>query len=1085
MQEKKLTIFQKLGNIITSNGIKVKEPQQLTQRYHVNNSELFKTTDKQAFDVAKTQAQQNKYISHLWSKVDNGLFQKSLVYEASRIASYSDFEAMENFPEIAASLDVFAEESTTLNSVGKMLNVYSDSPRVKGIIEDLLYNRLDAHTSLPMWVRNAPIRENSIIPLLDGTEVTIKDLSNKIKNGEEIWTYSIQKDTNAIVPGKIIWCDLTRKDSELYRVTLDDGTHIDTTADHQYMLRDGSYKKASELTEGTSLMPFYTTTSIEKQNKIVGYEKIYNPSSNRYRYTHRIVSNELLRDYHYENMIGEKFLTHHKNYIKKDNSPNNLERLTFGEHALLHERNSKHLEFYRNTPEVIKKRMAGIDRYLRSDTRKERLSKEMTGIYPKYFQEYNNSDLHSEHNTIRSEKMTKTWSNDEYKKNTKSLMTITINDEAFNYMVNLLQNSNHYIGINKLANILKADDEFIKLFSVGYKLRKSPLKAINSTTLNKMIKRKTKLNYFDFMLSIKPNIIINKEYLKAKAIFLGKTVKKVINHKVVSVIKLNEVSDVYCMEVVGPDGEHDRHNFPVCSKDNAGKHTRNGVFLANCKYGDNFIFLNIDDKNGVVGVKQLPNYEIERRESGSYGFVKDSISNNKTNKVKFYWARESIEFNSWQIAHFRLLGDDRKLPYGTSLLEKARRPWRQLLLSEDSMLANRVIRGGERRVFKIDVGNIDEQDVGPFIDAIANRFKRKIVTDPATGQYDLRYNQISQDEDIFIPTRKESATDISVLPGASNLSQIEDIEFIQKKLFTALRVPKTFIGYDDSTGDGKNLAFQDIRFTRTINRIQQSMLQELNKIIIIHLHLLGFEDDLDNFTVSFNNPSTQADILKIEQLQNKVNLFRDVVSDAGNGFGTMSWTRAKREILGWSDDEIKQDLLEQRMEKAAAFELENTNGVIKHTGMFDDVDRVYGDYSMALKGGAAPIEGEDGGSSDEAGGSPGGGLGGQFGGDEADNADVESDESDAGEEQTTNIEELPVDDNAETETTNESMKKNKKLIKENSVTPKPNVSSLNKLINNIHKNDIMNEKTKIYDKNIKINEGINTMIDEIDNMLTD
>ena len=199
-----------------------------------------------------------------------------------------------------------------------------------------------------------------------------------------------------------------------------------------------------------------------------------------------------------------------------------------------------------------------------------------------------------------------------------------------------------------------------------------------------------------------------------------------------------------------------------------------------------------------------------------------------------------------------------------SVLEKARRIWKQLILSEDSMLVYRVTRAPERRVYKIYVGNIDDADVEQYVNQIADRFKRMPITDPQTGQIDLRYNMMSNDQDYFIPVRTEDApTPIDVLPGASNLDQIADIEYLQRNLFTALRVPKPFLGFDDAVGDGKNLAIQDIRFSRTINRIQQSMIQELNKLAIIHLYILGFEDDLDNFTITLNNPSTQADMLVI------------------------------------------------------------------------------------------------------------------------------------------------------------------------------------------------------------------------------
>jgi len=385
-----------------------------------------------------------------------------------------------------------------------------------------------------------------------------------------------------------------------------------------------------------------------------------------------------------------------------------------------------------------------------------------------------------------------------------------------------------------------------------------------------------------------------------------------------------------------------------------------------CKYGDDFLYLNIDPDDGITSVKQLPNIEISRKENAGFGENSMNAEKDKFNPVKFVWGQRDIEFNAWQIAHFRLLGDDRRLPYGTSMLEKARRIWKQLLLSEDAMLIYRVTRAPERRIFKIFVGNIDEQDVPSYVNKIADNFKRSPVIDQNTGQIDSRYNQMAQDQDYFIPVRDASApSPIETLPGATNLSEIADIQYLQKKLFTALRVPKPFLGFEETNGDGKNLALQDIRFARTINRIQQAMLQELNKLAIIHLYILGLEDELENFTITLNNPSTQAEMLKIEQTQLKVTLYKDAVSDAGNGFGSMSMTRARKEILGMSDEDIRNDLEQQRLEKAAAAEMEQTANIIKKTGIFDRVDKLYGDFSTLT--GKSPEEGGDTGGDDTGG----------------------------------------------------------------------------------------------------------------------
>ena len=378
-----------------------------------------------------------------------------------------------------------------------------------------------------------------------------------------------------------------------------------------------------------------------------------------------------------------------------------------------------------------------------------------------------------------------------------------------------------------------------------------------------------------------------------------------------------------------------------------------------CKYGDNFVYLKLDPEKGVVGVQQLPNIEIERVESGMHERRAQSIENPTEHKaLHFTWKNKNMEFQSWEIAHFRLLGDDRKLPYGTSMLEKARRIWKQLLLSEDAMLIYRTSRAPERRIFKVFVGNMEDADVEAYVQRVANKFKRDQVVDQKTGNVDMRFNQMAVDQDYFVPVRDPAApSPIDTLPGAQNLAEIADIEYIQKKLLTALRVPKAFLGFEEVVGDGKNLALQDIRFARTINRIQKSMLAELNKVAIIHLFLLGFEEEIQNFTLGLTNPSTQADLLKIDVWKEKVLLYKDAVSDPGNGIQPVSSTWAKKHILGFSDEEIKVDLQQQRIEKAVGEELKNTPAVIQKTGIFDNIDKLYGSVSGSTAAGATP-EGE-------------------------------------------------------------------------------------------------------------------------------
>jgi len=362
-----------------------------------------------------------------------------------------------------------------------------------------------------------------------------------------------------------------------------------------------------------------------------------------------------------------------------------------------------------------------------------------------------------------------------------------------------------------------------------------------------------------------------------------------------------------------------------------------------CKYGDNFVYLKLDEERGVIGCLQLPNIEIERIERGMETRTFSAVPNIKQKSLKFSWKEKNTEFNTWEVAHFRLLGDDRKLPYGTSMLEKARRIWKQLVLAEDAMLIYRTSRAPERRIFKVFVGNMDDKDVEAYVQRVANKFKREQVVDNKTGNVDLRFNQMAVDQDYFVPVRDVAAPDpITTLPGGTNLSEIADIEYIQKKLVTALRIPKAYLGFEEPVGDGKNLSLLDIRFARTINKIQKSVIAEMNKIAIIHLFLMGFEDELENFTLQLTNPSKQADLLMIDVWKEKVLLYKDLVAEIPKSIQATSATWAKKHIFGFSDEEIKLDVQQIRMERAVSSELDNTATIITHTGLFDNVDKLYG-----------------------------------------------------------------------------------------------------------------------------------------------
>ena len=493
------------------------------------------------------------------------------------------------------------------------------------------------------------------------------------------------------------------------------------------------------------------------------------------------------------------------------------------------------------------------------------------------------------------------------------------------------------------------------------------------------------------------------------------------------------------------------------------------------KFGDTFLYLEIDgdNKKGIYDVRMLPVSEIHR-EDGWDG---------KMNSSRFRWDLNNMYFEEWQMAHFRIIGDGSKLPYGRSILSPARKLWKQLQLclakdtrvwtptgyreiqdikegdevysfnsdtknlikttvkkcwktgddrklykvksryseievtdnhpimvydgenvsyknileidkekdkvinpninfgdlkgmqfeeiqsieyvrndevwdlevnndlhnfiangivvhnSEDAMLVYRIVRAPDRRVFYIEVGNIENNDVKQYIEEVKRELKKAPVVDAKTGNMNLKYDVNTVEEDLFIPIRGDKASRVETLNGPSNLNDIADIEYLQNKLFAALKVPKTYLNYSESLPGGSMLSQADLRFSRTINRIQETMLSELRRIANIHLYFMGFKDDLDNFDLKLTNPSTQQELLKLETMKARLEVFKDMVTGEPNS--PVSYTWAMENIMGLSKSEIKQILRQKKIEKKLFSEIEATPEEYKETGLFFDLDKKY------------------------------------------------------------------------------------------------------------------------------------------------
>lgn len=329
------------------------------------------------------------------------------------------------------------------------------------------------------------------------------------------------------------------------------------------------------------------------------------------------------------------------------------------------------------------------------------------------------------------------------------------------------------------------------------------------------------------------------------------------------------------------------------------------------KFGDFFLYNEVVPEHGVINVVPIPVDQVERVE----GYDPDDPY-----AVRFKWLTHGGKIlENWQVTHFRILGNDRFLPYGSSILDPARRVWHQLGMLEDAMLVYRIVRSPERRVFYVDVANIHPNDIPSYMEGVKSQLTSKNLVEKTTGREDRRWNPVSVLEDFWVPKRgSNEATKIETLPGGTNSTAIEDVEYIQKKLFAALQIPKAYLGFDEALGGKATLAQEDIRFSRTISILQKMVIAELNKLAMLHLYARGFDgEDLVNFEIKLSNPSSIA-------VQQKLDLWKNRFEIGGAAKETKlvdeNWI--KKNLLGLTSQEMADIEIGLRRDKISEAELE-------------------------------------------------------------------------------------------------------------------------------------------------------------------
>jgi len=726
------------------------------------------------------------------------------------------------------------------------------------------------------------IGEDTIIPLPDGSQPTIKELTEKYKDSPQkrfhVFSYDHESDSiklgNAYHPRK-------KGVRKCWKVTFDNDQSIIGSAGHPFLMRNGEYKKLQDIVVGESVMPFYRSEYGYKNHGFKRYKQLYNFSKG-WQKEHRIIAEQFHGD------IGGKVI-HHKNFVGSDNSPDNLIPMEYKDHYKLHSTHSKNVlwgeENYDNQLNKLKSHPNYINRKI------NKWNGRRSG---------KNNPFYGKSHTFESNE-----------KRSDSLKLAFVDRD--------ISNTNNPNYRNDLT-IEKIEEKSYELFKNTGKLKIWDLVdyiGCDYSVIQNRLKSEN-INWKEFKSGIEQTLnhkIKSIEYVGEADVY-DVTVEHFQNFATDSVFIHNTMDmdpilssalDIYADEcltkselgkvlTVSSDDENIKKILENLFYDilnvefNLWSWTRNMV-----KYGDFFLLMEISPEYGVYNVHPLSAYEVTR--------VEGTDENNRAyTKFQHDGSRGGQEYENFEVAHFRLLSDSNFLPYGKSMLEGARRVWKQLSLMEDAMLIHRIMRAPEKRIFKIDVGNIAPSEVDGHMEKLISRMKKVPYIDERTGDYNLKFNLMNMVEDFYLPVRGgDSGTSIDTLSGME-FTGTEDIEYLRNKLMSALKIPKAFLGYDETLSGKSTLAQEDVRFSKTINRIQRIIISELNKIAIVHLRVQGFEDaSLVNFKLELTNPSSVLEQEKIAIWGDKMNLAKDMTESK-----LFSSTFVYKELFSLSDTQIEE-----------------------------------------------------------------------------------------------------------------------------------------------------------------------------------
>ena len=1032
MAKRLYTTFQNMSKIFNgawnvSNGIANTQPTPQP------NDVVYKTEDPAEYKAKMLELQQNKYLQNRWIRSNQNLSMSAFAGLSNVKLMYRDADLMDSYPEIGAALDLTSEECvvTSGSRNGMVVNVSSKSDRIKSILEDLFVNRLNLQVTAQMVMR-AMLKYGNQFMLLDIDKNLgvkgwrqlpvgeVERMENGIINpygGQNSIAMATGSVDNVDMSTKFVWTNEMGGDMVPFRnwqiahfrllhnsMFLPYGCLVgDTRVETEF-----GYKEIKDIEIGDKVWTF----NVDTQKRELADVTMHMNKGVKDVFEIRTLHNQI------EGTSDHKLLCYENNSLVYKE----IQDINIGDLLVIDNSNNKQEKKY----DLVNRLENGFK------TEKVRY-KEYVGK--------------------------------------KTTYDITVSNKNSNFFANgiVTHNCSMLLAARRHFRMLALMEDMMLIYRLERSMERRVYKIFVGALDDKDIpgyveqiadqfKRTPIVDPLTGQLDLRKNILP----------VWKKTPIPLLDGRTITI------------EELAKEFDEGKTNYVYSIQDKTHKIVPGKVVWCGKNYtADQLYKITLDDDSYMVMAGE---HEIIMRD-GSKKRADEVVAGESV--MPFYRKNENISYTK-EAYHEQVYNPNSgKYEYTHKLIaDSIKKKAKDYIESqkENHKIKCVEVIGGDDVYCMTVVGNNGEEDRHNFA-------LRTFNSDESWNESGCFVSNCASD-DIFIPTRDMNmANPIETLAGAKNLDAIDDIKYIQKKVCAALRIPQSFLNFEEAQGEGKGLALMDVRFARTINRYQQAFLMELTKVATIHLYLLGFDDDLTNFTLTMNNPSTQAEQLELENLSKKISTVRDAVSDPGNGIPAMSLQRALKEIMKWSDKDIKENFEEIRLEKALAAEYEKTAQIIKRTGIFDTVDRIYGEPGAEYQEeqGGGPEGGPDGGPMGGGGGfggglddfgAPGGDEGLEVGGEEGTEPVQDMGAEPAGGGEAPEPEEMP-----------ESKKIKKPLITEGKKSKIINIQNkrtnqiFNRLVENMESKEHEDEiptRVDVYDKSLMISEEFHAMFNKLD-----